>query len=158
MYRLELISQKELTDLLRRGIRTRISSITTQDGSTIKLLPGRPVIVSDEAVKLNPAILTDPTVKSLYIPERVKVVTETPVTIDIPIIVPKHTVEEVVSTDIPVTVQSTEQDNIDPQVLDGLVEEKVSDDDISAMLSVKTQQDVEETPQTTDTKRSRRRR
>lgn len=70
MYRIELISQRELTDLLRRGIRTRTSSITTSDGSNIKLLPNRPVIVSDEAIKLNPAILTDPTIKSRYIPDK----------------------------------------------------------------------------------------
>ncbi len=71
MYRIELISQKELTDLLRRGVRTRTSSITTADGSNIKLLPNRPVIVSDETIiKLNPSILTDPTIKARYIPEK----------------------------------------------------------------------------------------
>ena len=148
MYRLELISQKELTDLLRRGIRTRISSITTQDGSTIKLLPGRPVIVSDEAVKLNPSILTDPTVKSLYIPERVKVTTETPVVLDIPVIVDIPTPADIVTTDIPVIVES----------VDNTPSEEISDEDISSLLAVETQQDAEITPQATENKRSRRRR
>jgi hypothetical protein len=50
MYRIELLSQKELTDLLRRGIRTRTLTITTTDGSNIRLMPNRPVIVSDETI------------------------------------------------------------------------------------------------------------
>lgn len=136
MYRIELLSQKELTDLLRRGIRTRTLTITTTDGSNIRLMPNRPVIVSDETIKMNPSILTDPTVKARHIPDKKIVDTirqeefaiiELPV--DLEVRKAQPTVEEVQEEVQPIAVQK---------------EEEISDADIEALLLTPSSNGIEE--------------
>lgn len=127
MYRIELLSQRELTDLLRRGIRTRTLTITTTDGSNIRLMPNRPVIVSDETIKMNPSILTDPTVKARHIPDKKIVETirkEEFAIIELPV---DLEVRKAPVVEEPV-VQSKE-----PAVEQDVVEE-ISDADIEALL------------------------
>ena len=135
MYRIELLSQKELTDLLRRGIRTRTLTITTTDGSNIRLMPNRPVIVSDETIKMNPSILTDPTVKARHIPDKKIVDTirqeefaiiELPV--DLEVRKAQPAVEEVQEEVQPIAVQK----------------EEISDADIEALLLTPSSNGIEE--------------
>lgn len=129
MYRIELLSQKELTDLLRRGIRTRTLTITTTDGSNIRLMPNRPVIVSDETIKMNPSILTDPTVKARHIPDKK--------------IVETIRKEEYAIIELPVDLEVRKEPVVEepivqveePAVEQGVVEE-ISDADIEALLLI----------------------
>jgi len=134
MYRIELLSQKELTDLLRRGIRTRTLTITTTDGSNIRLMPNRPVIVSDETIKMNPSILTDPTVKARHIPDKKIVETirkEEYAIIELPVDleVRKAPVVEEPAVQVEEPIVQVEE----PVIEQGVVEE-ISDADIEALL------------------------
>jgi hypothetical protein len=147
MYRIELLSQKELTDLLRRGIRTRTLTITTTDGSNIRLMPNRPVIVSDETIKMNPSILTDPTVKARHIPDKKIVDTirqeefaiiELPVDLEVRKV--QLTVEEV-QEEVQPTVEEV-QEEVQPTVEE--VQEEISDADIEALLLTPSSNDIEE--------------
>lgn len=120
MYRIELLSQKELTDLLRRGIRTRTLTITTTDGSNIRLMPNRPVIVSDETIKMNPSILTDPTVKARHIPD--KRIADTIRKEDFAII------------ELPVDLEVRKAPVVEEPVVEQSIVEEISDADIEALL------------------------
>jgi hypothetical protein len=137
MYRIELLSQKELTDLLRRGIRTRTLTITTTDGSNIRLMPNRPVIVSDETIKMNPSILTDPTVKARHIPDKK--------------IVDTIRQEEFAIIELPVDLEvrkvqpAVEQVQEEAQPIVEHREEEISDADIEALLLTPSENDPEET-------------
>lgn len=137
MYRIELLSQKELTDLLRRGIRTRTLTITTTDGSNIRLMPNRPVIVSDETIKMNPSILTDPTVKARHIPDKK--------------IVDTIRQEEFAIIELPVDLEvrkvqpDVEQVQEEAQPIVEHREEEISDADIEALLLTPSENDPEET-------------
>jgi len=137
MYRIELLSQKELTDLLRRGIRTRTLTITTTDGSNIRLMPNRPVIVSDETIKMNPSILTDPTVKARHIPDKK--------------IVDTIRQEEFAIIELPVDLEvrkvqpAVEQVQEEAQPIVEHKEEEISDADIEALLLTPSENDPEET-------------
>lgn len=125
MYRIELLSQKELTELLRRGIRTRTLTITTTDGSNIRLMPNRPVIVSDETIKMNPSILTDPTVKARHIPDKK--------------IVDTIIQEEFATIELPVDLEVRK---VQPAVEE--VREEISDADIEALLLTPSSNSIEE--------------
>lgn len=120
MYRIELLSQKELTDLLRRGIRTRTLTITTTDGSNIRLMPNRPVIVSDETIKMNPSILTDPTVKARHIPDKK--------------IVETIRKEDSAIIELPVDLEVRKAPFVEEPVVEQSVVEEISDADIEALL------------------------
>lgn len=143
MYRIELLSQKELTDLLRRGIRTRTLTITTTDGSNIRLMPNRPVIVSDETIKMNPSILTDPTVKARHIPDKKIVDTirqEEFAIIELPVDLEVRKVQPAVEQ-----VQEEVQVQEEAQPIVEHREEEISDADIEALLLTPSENDPEET-------------